>query len=208
MSTKLRNIDAIKKMLDGTHKTQTKQTVGFADTKVAQEKHAVGDVWTDNEGMEWEQREGFKIKKGKMDEIRSLIAASRMPSHCPKCNEPMTNTRLDERFWKLEGHCFDCQVAFEHDLRIEGKFEEYEKERMLKNAEAWLKEAEQEAIELVAAFRNPLTFANSDGTSENWSGGMTGDEIAEKIENEFKMFKENFINKLKNTNTENNDPIT
>ena len=75
MSTKLRNIDAIKKMLDGTHRTQTKQTVGFADAKAVSEKHAVGDVWTDSDGVEWEQREGFKIKKGKMDEIRSLIAA-------------------------------------------------------------------------------------------------------------------------------------
>jgi hypothetical protein len=197
MSTKLRNIDAIKKMLDGTHRMQTKQTVRFAGTKNTQEIHAVGEVWTDADGIEWEQREGFKIKKGKMDEIRSLIAASRMPSHCPKCKEPMDNLRLDEKFWKLEGHCFDCQVAFEHDLRIEGKFEEYEKEKMLKNAEAWLKEAEQEAIELAAAFRNPLAYINVDGTSEKWNGGLSGDEMAEKIENEFKMFKENFINKLK-----------
>jgi hypothetical protein len=37
---------------------------------------------------------------------------------------------------------------------------------------------------------------------------MTGDEIAEKIENEFKQFKENFINKLKNPNTEDNVSIT
>jgi len=208
MSTKLRNIDAIKKMLDGTHKTQTKQSIGFADTKTVQEKHNTGDVWVDSDGIEWEQREGFKIKKGKMDEIRSLIEASRMPSHCPKCSEPMSNPRLDEKFWKLEGHCFECQVSFEHNLRIEGKFEEYEKERILKNAEAWLKDAEQEAIELAAAFKNPLAFVNADGTAEHWQGGMTGDEIAEKIEEEFKQFKENFINKLKNPNIEDNVSIT
>jgi hypothetical protein len=67
---------------------------------------------------------------------------------------------------------------------------------MLANAENWLKDAEQEAKELAAAFRNPLTFANADGTIENWSGGMTGEELADKIENEFNLFKENFINKL------------
>ena len=42
-----------------------------------------------------------------------------------------------------------------------------------------------------------LTFANSDGSIEKWTGGLTGDEMAEKIEKEFELFKENFINKLK-----------
>ena len=132
MSTKLRNIEAIKKMLDGTHRTQTATKVSLNIQKSDDVKREVGEVWVDSDGIEWEQRAGFKIKKGKMDEIRSLIAASRMPSHCPKCKEPMDNPRLDEKFWKLEGHCFDCQVAFEHNLRIEGKYEAYEKERIRK----------------------------------------------------------------------------
>jgi ribosomal protein L37AE/L43A len=195
--TKLQNIKAIRQMLDGTHRTQTKNTVAFSDKAKDLTKREVGEVWTDESGVEWEQRAGFKIKKGKLDEIRSLIAASRTPSHCPKCNQAMTK-RLDAKFWKLEGHCFDCQVELEHNLRIEGKYEEYERQRILKNAEAWLKDAEQEAKELAEVFRNPLTFANSDGTIEKWSGGMTGEELAEKIEKEFELFKENFINKLKN----------
>ena len=36
---------------------------------------------------------------------------------------------------------------------------------MLANAEAWLKEAEAEAMEIVEAFRNPLTYVNSEGTT-------------------------------------------
>ena len=197
MATKLRNIEAIKKMLDGTHRTQNKTTVGFSDAdKVANQnkKRAVGECWVEN-GDEWEQREGFKIKKGKMDEIRQLIA-NKMPSTCPKCNNSMTK-RLDEKFWKLEKHCFDCQVDFEHNLHIEGKYEAYEKERILKNAEAWLKDAEQEAKEIIESFRNPENFTNVDGTTEQWNGAITAEEIADKIEKEFELFKENFINELK-----------
>jgi ribosomal protein L37AE/L43A len=200
MSTKLQNIKAIRQMLDGTHKSQTKKSVGFADVKPADSKRTVGDVWTDENGVEWEQRQGYRIKKGKLDEIRSLIQ-SRIPATCPKCGKEM-NHRLDEKFWKLEKHCFDCQVAFEHELRIEGKYEAYEQERILRNAEAWLAEAEQEAKELIATFRNPVAFANVDGTFEKWSGGMTGDEFADKIEQEFELFKENFINKLKQNKKE------
>lgn len=199
MSKKLRNIDALRKMLDGQHKSQTKSTIGYSKVQEHVERQ-VGEVWTDEHGNEWIQQKGFKIKKGKLDEIKSLIASRQMPINCPKCGKEM-NQRLDKKFWALENHCFDCQVAFEHVLRLEGKFEEYERQRILKNAEAWLKDAEQEAMEIVAAFRNPLTFANSDGTLESWAGGMTGDEMADKIEAEFKLFKENFINKLKNDKT-------
>jgi hypothetical protein len=194
--TKLRNIDAIKKMLDGTHRMQTRNTVAFSDVKKELQKREVGETWIDDKGVEWEQRAGFKIQKGKLDEIRSLINANKMPSHCPKCNQPMTKA-LDQKFWKLEKHCFDCQIDMEHNLRIEGKFEEYERNRILRNAEDWLKDAEQEAIELAEAFRNPLTFANADGTTEEWSLGISRDEVATKIENDFTEFKENFINKLK-----------
>lgn len=194
--TKLRNIDAIKKMLDGTHRMQTRNTVAFSDVKKELQKREVGETWIDDKGVEWEQRAGFKIQKGKLDEIRSLINANKMPSQCPKCNQPMTKT-LDQKFWKLEKHCFDCQVDMEHNLRIEGKFEEYERNRILRNAEDWLKDAEQEAIELAEAFRNPLTFANADGTTEEWSLGISRDEVAAKIEKDFTEFKENFINKLK-----------
>jgi hypothetical protein len=194
--TKLRNIDAIKKMLDGTHRMQTRNTVAFSDVKKELQKREVGETWIDDKGVEWEQRAGFKIQKGKLDEIRSLINANKMPSTCPKCNQPMTKA-LDQKFWKLEKHCFDCQIDMEHNLRIEGKFEEYERNRILRNAEDWLKDAEQEAIELAEAFRNPLTFANADGTTEEWSLGISRDEVAAKIEKDFTEFKENFINKLK-----------
>ena len=193
---KLQNIKAIRQMLDGTHKTQTKKTVGFSDVKSSETRREVGEVWTDENGVEWEQRAGFKIKKGKLDEIRELLAKDRMPKDCPECKQPMTK-RLDEKFWNLEKRCFDCQVSFEHNLRIEGKYEEYERDKILRNAEAWLAEAEKEAKDLAEVFRNPLTFAGADGSIEKWSGGMSGEEVADKIEKEFEMFKENFIEKLK-----------
>lgn len=202
MATKLNNIKAIRQMLDGVHRTQTKTSVSFSETKKAEEERKVGDVWVDENGVEWEQRSGFRIQKGKMDEVRSLIAASRMPSVCPVCGQAMTK-RLDVKFWKLEKRCFDCQVEFEHELRIEGKFEQYAKDRIRRNAEAWLADAEQEAVEIINAFRNPVAFANSDGTMENWSGGKTAKEIADQIESEFLKFKEDFLNKLKEGNTQN-----
>ena len=197
---KLNNIRAIRQMLDGTHRMQTKKAVSFSESfdKEKYQKREVGDVWTDEKGVEWEQRAGFKIKKGKLDEIRDMLIANRMPATCPKCNQPMTK-RLDEKFWKLEKRCFDCQIDFEHNLRIEGKFHEYERNRILQNAEAWLADAEKDAKEIIETFRNPLTFANADGTFEEWAGGKSAEEVAEQIEKEFNEFKTNFLEKLKTT---------
>ena len=118
--TKLQNIKAIRQMLDGTHKSQTKKNIGFNSNKVEQ-KREVGETWKDVHGVEWEQRNGFKIQKGKLDELREMLAKTRMPAECPKCNQPMTK-RLDKKFWALEKHCFDCQIDFEHKLHIEKKY--------------------------------------------------------------------------------------
>ena len=193
--TKLRNIDAIKKMLDGSHKSQTRKTFDFDVVLEKNTKRVVGEVWTDENGIEWEQRAGFRIKKGKLDDIRASLELQ-MPSHCPECKQAMTK-RLDKKFWQLEKRCFDCQISFEHNLRIDGKYEEYERNKILANAEAWLKQAEAEAQIIIDSFRIPTEFINSDGTKEEWFGGMSGEEIATKIEEEFKLFKENFINQLK-----------
>ena len=102
--------------------------------------------------------------------------------------------------WKLFKHCLNCQVDAEHKMRLEGTYDQFVKDFQLKNAEAWLKDAEQEAKEIVHAIRSRLAFANSDGTVEEWDGGIDPDELADKIEKEFETFKENFINKLKDDN--------
>ena len=190
---KLQNIKAIKQMLDGTHRMQSRTTVGY-EGEQKQTTKEVGETWTDVNGKEWIQKDGFKISVNK---FLDQMASTRMPSMCPKCNKEMTH-RLDKKFWGIEGHCFDCQVTFEHNLRIDGKYEEYEKRKILNNALAWLKDAEQEAHEIIDSFRNPATYANSDGTYEKWHHNVTPEEIANKIEKEFAEFKVNFIQKLEN----------
>ena len=49
-TNKLQNIKAVQQMMDGTHKFQTKKTVGFSDTDATQkrnERHEIGDTWED-----------------------------------------------------------------------------------------------------------------------------------------------------------------
>ena len=64
---KLNNIKAIRQMLDGQHRTQSKTSVGYQKNSDVQTRK-VGDVWTDANGDEWIQHDGFKIKTGKLKE--------------------------------------------------------------------------------------------------------------------------------------------
>lgn len=189
--TKLRNIDAIKKMLDGTHRTQTKTSVSL-NTTDAPVRREVGERWVDETGKEWEQRQGYKISVTKALDV---LAETRMPEHCPKCSNPMTKKNLDEKFWRIHKMCFDCVIDMEHQLRIEGKYDEYERQKIRENAMSWLRDAEKDVEDLVSAYRY-ASFVNQDGSVEKWMGGLSPEDFEAKVRGEFSKFKTEFIDKL------------
>lgn len=190
--TKLRNISAIKKMLDGNHRSQTKTSVSL-NVKDATIKREVGERWIDENGKEWEQREGYKISVTK---TLDLLAEHRMPECCPNCNIVMSKKHLDERMWRIHKMCFDCVIEMEHQLRIEGKYNDYEKQKVKENALAWLRDAEKDVEDLVNAYKY-ASFVNQDGTIEQWSGGLSPEEFENKVRGEFEKFKTDFIEKIK-----------
>lgn len=197
MSTKLRNIDAIKKMLDGSHRTQTKNSVSLntTDTEIPL-KREVGERWIDDNGKEWEQREGYKITVTK---ALDLLKEARMPSICPNCNKEMAKKNLDEKMWRIHNMCFDCVIDMEHQLRLEGKYSEYERKKVLDNAMAWLRDAEKDVNDLVEAYKL-ASFVNQDGSVEKWGGGLKPEEFEAKVREQFEVFKNDFIAKLEKGN--------
>jgi len=194
---KLNNIKAVKEMIGGEHKTQTKKTISFADKIV--ERREVGETWIDDKNQKWEQRNGYKVKIGKLSELRKELRefpnCNRESSSCT-CTEP---GQADLKMKAIHGMCLNCVVEMEHNLKMNGKYGEYENKKLLANAEAWLKQAELEKEVIKSTLE--ASFINEDGSIEKWNEGMTKEELVEKIDNEFKTFKENFIDKLKNEQT-------
>ena len=192
MSNKLKNVKAVKEMLGGEHKTQTKKTVSFADKVI--ERREVGETWTDNKGQKWEQRTGYKVKVGKLSKLREELKSF------PNCNKETCTCiepgQADLKMKAIHGMCLNCVVEMEHKLKLDGEYKEYERKKMLANAEAWLKQAELEKEVLKTTLK--ASFVNEDGSIEKWKEGMTEDELVEKIDKEFETFRKNFIGKLKN----------
>ena len=70
-------------------------------------------------------------------ELSKIMQSVRMPLFCPECKKAMKK-RLDDKFWYLYKHCFDCQIDFEHKLRLEGKYNEWALQKTKSNQRAWV----------------------------------------------------------------------
>ena len=92
-------------------------------------------------GYEGEKQENLGGKT-RESELSKVMQAARMPWFCPKCKKAMKK-RLDDKFWYLYKHCFDCQIDYENKLKVKGEFENYEAEKILNNQKSYLKDLEQ-----------------------------------------------------------------
>jgi hypothetical protein len=203
MAKKLQNVKAVQKMLDGTHAFQTKRTHGFSDAKQKAEKNKkreIGEIWEEKiNGTIYtiEQQNGFRVKKPKnsvANEIRDYLKSY------PNCKKDCCKTEfgaVDEKMRVIHGMCLDCVIDMEHELKKQGKYEEYERKKMTENAMSWLKRAEQDIEILKKAYTEASSnVMNADGLLEHWSAKMTQEEFDEKIQNGFNEFKEKFLNNI------------
>ena len=199
MAKKLQNIKAIKQMIEGTHRTQTKNSVGLYTGKKHQIRK-VGEKWEETiNGTLYtiEQKKGFRVKKPKnsiREDIQSYLNSFPNCRKDCKCEVP---THLDKKMQKIHGMCFDCVIQMEHELRKEGKFEEYERNRIRNNAEAWLKRAEDDIKILKEAYTQSAKFVqNSQGDVETWHSKMSVEEFEETVQKQFDEFKDKFLKNI------------
>jgi hypothetical protein len=106
-----------------------------------------GDVWEDSSGKRWTVKNGIKQTVTKLDDAKT-------PWWCPKCSKPM-NHRFDLKFWRIRGHCMDCNVKFETELRRQGKWEKYQQNMMLRNYIAEVTDKIQELQHIYDNFSKP-----------------------------------------------------
>ena len=86
---------------------------------------------------------GYTPKEKEKGDIKSeltdIMSEVRMPLFCKKCKKTMKK-KLDDKFWRLFEHCWDCQIDFEHKLRLEGKYDEWATERAKNNQKGWIED--------------------------------------------------------------------
>lgn len=128
------------------------------------EDHKEGDVWEDN-GRTWTIKNGIKQNITKLDSIKKMVY---FPIACPKCKKAMKNDEINKKMYLLHQTCFDCVLSYEQELKRTGKWEEYEKDIIAKNQQAYLKDLEQ-AIE--SWYQEKDFYVSEQGDVEHWLGG-------------------------------------
>ena len=145
MGKQSKNLAKVQSMLDGTYGGKTQ--VGYSQTD---EVRKVGDKWTDSEGYEWEQKEGFRVK------LSNTPAVGMFNHQCKDCGKncsPKMAKPWDRDCWKADGRCYHCQLNYELDLKYDKpiRWFAYRRLKDLRNMEAiekdmmqWIDDMEKE----------------------------------------------------------------
>ena len=116
-----KNLQKVQDMLDD--KFDRKIQSGYT---VVEETHKVGDIWTDSDGREWEQKNGYRVKISKMGNVGIFSKT------CKDCGKNCTSEQRHLDTWNRFDRCFHCQINFEVDLKAKGKWMDWvvEQEKM------------------------------------------------------------------------------
>jgi hypothetical protein len=134
-----------RKIAEVVKKEGEKIVVGYSGA--APVKHEEGDIWEDADGKKWTVKNGVTQSISKLDFART-------PLFCPVCEKSMGHW-LDTKFWRLRGKCHDCVLKEETQMRLEGKWEQYERINELRNQVAYLQEKIAELISYRDALSEP-----------------------------------------------------
>tara|TARA_A100001201_G_scaffold39383_2_gene41118 strand:- start:12 stop:635 length:624 start_codon:yes stop_codon:yes gene_type:complete len=207
MSNKLQNIKAIKQMLEGKHKSQTRQSHYFGksnneipeDDIIESFEDGKPKIWieTDHNGHRTRvtQHDGFKSREPENSILKTIQNALKVPEKCPECGKNMRDheKRLNFKFWFKRKKCFECVLKEESKIKAQGReaWKEYENKIMKSNAEAWFKDADKE----VEILKNQIvkTWQNADGEF----GEADMSSFLEKMEKDYNELKESLREKYK-----------
>ncbi len=181
-----RDIERMRNLMTGKHGDKT--VVGIGYTK-KEEFHEEGDIW-EEDGRQWTIKNGIKQNVTKLDLAKD---AHVLPLLCPKCTKPM-KTHIDKPFYQVHKMCLNCVTEFETKLKIEGKWEDYQKQmynnainNLINDFKDW---ADDELKE------NNKSISTEDGVIENWIGGNK-DKLKKNIDDSLK-----YLEDLKNNSTD------
>ena len=151
-----KNLQKVQSMIDGDYKNKI-QVGQYAPTE---QTRKVGETWTDSDGYEWEQKEGFRVKKS------NTPAVGLFNHQCKDCNKncsPKMAKPWDRDVWKADGRCYHCQMNYELDLKFESKLRWYAYRRLkdFQNMESLEKDMEQFIFEKHDFEKNEKIFDTS-----------------------------------------------
>ena len=188
---KRKDVERMRNLIKGKSGTSSELQVGYNAKK---EDHKEGDIWEEG-NKKWTIKDGIKQTYTKLDKVKKEAI---LPLFCPSCKSLMKK-RNDSKMYKIHKMCFDCVIDMEAKLKIKGKFEEYERNMIAKNAENYIDDLEQYLLEAINT--SNTQYISEKGEIERWKGGINKEEFKEYMEKNLSEFRKK-IDDYKNNKTD------
>lgn len=163
-------------------------TLGWEAQKT---KREVGDRWTDANGKEWEQHEGFIAAVTQMDDVRGYL--DELNTCKSKECKTFKVTAAHKKMIKTTGYCIDCLVEREGKMRIAGLYDNYEYWKLNSNALGKFKDDLKEFEQARKDADTIPSFVNADGSIEKWSFDGDMEKVKRDLDSDIAGLKELII---------------
>lgn len=150
----------------------------------ASKKREVGEVWTDGDGVTWEQQSWGRLQQSSlsetMSEVRNWLQKQRECSNesCEKIKFGYT----DKQLIKKTGYCVDCLVDREAVIKTDGLWVEYSQYRMAQNMISHGNEVLSQLNQALKDVKSEYEIVNEDGSIEKWKMEKGVDELKNEIQ--------------------------
>jgi hypothetical protein len=96
---------------------------------------------------------------------------------------------FDKRMYGIHQMCLRCTTEMESELKMQGKYEEYERNMIMKNAQYYAENVSNGLDQFLDDIINE-TYVMEDGTIQNWVGnGLNKAEIKQQIMDKLQKIK-------------------
>ena len=147
----------------------------FGYEKEGEKKREVGETWVDSEGKEWEQKEGFKINKTRMDDVRAYLQKL---TTCSNSECETTNySHADKKLIAKTNLCVSCLAKQETELKLDGTYPFYEDYKITLNKLGFVRDLKVQYEEALSGIKQQIEMVNEDGTISKWQWDIDIDVV-------------------------------
>jgi hypothetical protein len=180
---KNKNIHKSRKLIIDTvfGRTDDNQNV-FGYEKADETKKEVGEIWIDEAGNEWEQKEGFKINTTKLDDAREYL---KKLTTCSSENcGTIQYSNADKKLIIRTGYCVTCMRKIEQSLREDGSWAFYEDYRITLNKLDFVRDTKSQLEEAFNSVTQQIQMLNEDGSFSKWQWDIDIEKVKSDLKND------------------------
>jgi hypothetical protein len=154
----------------------------FGYEKEVEQKREVGERWTDKDGKEWEQQDGFVSAVTQMDDIRKYLDKLNTCSNT-EC-QTMKPSMADKKLIRKTGFCITCLAKFETDLKNDGTYAFYEDYKVTLNKLGFARDVKAQYEEALLGIKQQIEQVTEDGRVEKWTWDIDIEKVKQDLRND------------------------